>query len=301
MKSALSAGVRSPREPAPACVPRNPKAGGAGPRTHLIERLRASISAIEQNPVSIPRPPAHPGTGEPGPACHPSRWTFGARPVDAALPGGRLATSGLHDIRPAAHGDGPAALAFALALAGRRLSMHGASPLLFWGFTAASAHETGAPHGPGLIRFGVDPAHVLMAEVRRARDLAWAVEEALKSRALGAVLARLPDMAVLPLRRLTLAARAGRTPCLLLLDHHAAAHGFADSRWRVTALPSAPHPFDARASGAPRWKIDLERCRGGTVPQTWQVEWSDDAYCFAMVAPMADRADAARERRVLSR
>ncbi len=113
------------------------RAGGAhGP----IKRLRARIRALERVPVSLAFPPA-PGT--PGFACSSSPWLAEDRDAphplflaergplaivpDLALrkgdegrkqrepPFGKLRRSGLHEIKPAAYRDAPAALAFAFA------------------------------------------------------------------------------------------------------------------------------------------------------------------------------------------
>ncbi len=72
------------------------------------------------------------------------------------------------------------------------------------------------------------------------------------------------------------------------------------TRWRVGPAASATHLFDAKASGALRLNVKLERCRA--VPATFEtgmtLEWSDHAYRFHMAAALADRtAEAARPRR----
>ena len=80
------------------------KAGGA--RARVLIELRAQIRAIEQVPVSLANPPA-PGTALPRPACSLSSPLF---------PLNRLKRGGLHELRPEAYRDGPAALGFALAM-----------------------------------------------------------------------------------------------------------------------------------------------------------------------------------------
>ena len=81
------------------------KAGGARGRV-LIEHLRAKIRVLEQVPVSLAIPPA-PGAAPPRPACPFSLLE---------IPLSHLKRGGLHEIRPEAYRDAPAALGFALAI-----------------------------------------------------------------------------------------------------------------------------------------------------------------------------------------
>ncbi len=285
-------GLESPALP-PAGVGRMPTAGGAGMRSSLIEGLRARIRNIERAPVSLSSPPADHGTGFARPACTLTPWTFGIVEIDHALPWGGLEPSGLHEIQPRSHSDSWAALGFALGLLRRRMAAFGMAErnLSLWAFSPGAAHEFGHPYGPGLLAFGIDPSALLMVEARRATDLAWTLEEGLKARALIAVLGQIDGANWTLGRRLALAAQAHRTPCLLISSPGTGELGAAMTRWRIETAPSCPHPFDASAPGARRWRATLERCRWGPTGLTWDLEWSDDAYRFRLAAPLADRAD----------
>jgi protein ImuA len=87
-----------------------------------------------------------------------ARPTPFARAFDSVL-GGGLAENGLHEIVPAAPQDGPAAMAFALALAARFLDRRPVSALLI-GESFANL-EAGALYGPGLVAHGL-PLHRLV-------------------------------------------------------------------------------------------------------------------------------------------
>ncbi len=303
------------------------RAGGAkGP----IECLRARIRALERVPVSLALSPA---LGTPGPACSPSPSPWQAEDGDAIgaphplflagrgplgrAPGlaprngksdegreggepplGKLQQSGLHEIKPAAYRDAPAALAFALAVIGQGLARQSVAPgLVLWCLTERAVREWGRPYGPGLMALGLDPALFLIVEARNAQDAAWALEEGLKSRALIAALGQIEVKAPLTARRLGLAAKAGRTPCLLLSGHQETASSGTGlpgtlTRWRVEAAASSAARFDAGAPGPPRWQLTLERCRGWAPTRSWTVEWSDASYRFHLAAPLADRAAA---------
>jgi protein ImuA len=217
------------------------------------------------------------------------------------VPWSRLAASGLHEIKASAYRDAPAALAFALAFIGDRLAAReGFAPLL-WCLTERTAREWGAPYGPGLVAFGLDPAFLLIVQARNARDAAWAIEEGLKSKAFIAVLGQIEVQGPLVARRLGLAAQTSRTPCLLLSGHQGGGLPGTLTRWRVGAERTSGGLFDAAAPGATAWQLTLERCRGMVPARSWTVEFRDVAYGFRLAARPADRAaETGEERQALS-
>jgi protein ImuA len=168
---------------------------------------------------------------------------------DGAL-GGGLAEDGLTEIVPAAPADGPAATAFALALAARFLDRRPAAAVLIGEHFAS--FEWGSLYGPGLIAHGLSLSRLLFVSAPDAAAAFWATEEALKSGAPAAVAAEVWNMRAYGLiasRRLLLAARKGGAPALLVL---AAAHGQADAlstaattRFEIAAAPSAKTPAAA--------------------------------------------------------
>jgi protein ImuA len=207
----------------------------------------------------------------------------------------------LHEIKPAAYRDEPSALAFALAFIGDRLTKWDAPSPLLWCLTERAAREWGAPYGPGLISFGLDPALFLIVQAHNAMDVAWALEEGLKAQAFVAALGQIEVRAPLIARRLGLAAQSSRTPCLLLSGHQGSGLPGTLTRWRVAAERSGGAAFDASAPGAPTWHLTLERCRGMAPARSWTVELRDVAYGFRLAAEFADRAaKAGEERQALS-
>jgi protein ImuA len=311
------------------------RAGGAGGEG-LIEHLRERIRVLEQVPVSLAFPPApdtgplprpacsllspvpslsspflrepansnpSPGKGEGGDGHRPSPGGGHAATIGSDSSRGRetplhkLAANGLHEIKPAAYRDAPSALAFTLAFIGDRLTRReGASPLL-WCLTERAAREWGAPYGPGLIAFGLDPALVLIVQARNAMDAAWALEEGLKAGAFIAALGQIEVKAPIIARRLGLAAQTSHTPCLLLSGHQGSGLPGTLTRWRVAAERTSGAVFDASAPGAPAWHLTLERCRGMAPARSWTVEFRDVAYGFRLAPRFADRAAEADETR----
>ena len=300
------------------------KADGARARV-LIEHLRAQVRALEQVPVSLANPPA-PGAAPPHPACSFSplecsafEGALRAPPQDDGVQISKrhlemrgakrraskddathllhkLKGGGLHEIKPEAYGDEPAALAFALAVIAEQAAAPNASrDLVLWCLTRHAAREWGRPYGPGLMACGLDPALFLVVMVKNETDAAWALEEGLKSRALIAALAATEIKTELMARRLGLAAQTSRTPCLLLSDRRNANLPGTVTTWRIAARRSGSVSFDAIAPGDSSWRLTLDRCRGEAPGRSFIAEFSHESFRFRVSAASSDRAAEAKE------
>ncbi len=239
-----------------------------------IGELRRRLAALERRAVAFGE------TAE----RHGPRWTFDIESIDDALPEGALTETGLHEVVSAAHRDGAAAAGFALALMARRTDTR---PLL-WCEQGFAAQEFGALYGPGLKMLGLCPENLILIRTRTDQNVLWALEEGLKSGALGAVVGEVREASFTATRRLTLASQTHRVPSLLVRAGGGLMASAAATRWRVTSLPSAAGPFDDKAPGAPRWYLELLRCRGGR-PHSWTVDWQHETGSFNLAAPLADR------------
>jgi protein ImuA len=228
--------------------------------------------------------------------------------MDALLPDG-LETSSLHEIKPvlrgqgAAAGDWTASLGFALRLAALRLDAAqraGRPAFLLWCWPRSMAFELGRLSGRGLVQLGIDPARVLIVEPAREAEALMALEEGMKSGALALAMGVFQSASLNGARRLSLAAGERQTPCLIITHPARQAAAGCATRWRIARAPSAPHPFDARAPGRPRFSASLERCRArpqsaGLPPLL--LEWCDETFRFRMAAELASDAPVARRTR----
>lgn len=207
--------------------------------------------------------------------------------VDAALPWGGLPRGVLHEVFA---GDGRSAAAgFCAALLGRLArggAIPGAAPLLW-------VRRDGKLHGPGLAAFGLDPARLIVARAERDRDILWALEEGLRCPALAAVLGEVDAVSLFASRRLQLAAEATGVTVLLLRGGGAGPERLPPSaavtRWRVTPAPGTAAAGSARARRveAPRWRLELLRCRHG-LPHEWIVEHRHETDRLALPALLRD-------------
>jgi protein ImuA len=299
----------------------------AGDRKALIEDLRVRVEALErclevgsptrstppgagevavcvtppsEDDSAFPRmPPVHALSSSPPLQAGKVAWTFGAPDIDRLLPDRGLRAAGLHEVKPAAYGDWPAALALGLMLAVRRLdaieAANSAKVSVLWCWTAARARDLGRLYAPGLSALGLQPGSILVVEAGNETDALWAMEEGLKARSVALVVGCIDDVKLTPARRLSLAAEAHGTPCLIATDPRASGAAAAATRWRIARAASGLHPFDPAAPGRPRFRLTLERARGVPIldDHSFCVEWRNDTHRFGLAAGLADRADAA--------
>ncbi len=288
-------------------------------RTQIIEGLRRRVQAIERPRLAMPPehgPQISPQISPPPARATPGSWMLGVPELDALLglqpgPLGGLDPAGCHEVKPASGKAGAyiAALAFALALARRRLDAQtpsgpqaarptprilGCTPRILWCAPRHLMAEFGALHAPGLARFGLAPQSLLMVETRRNEDVLWVLEEALRCKGLLIAIGCLDGLKLTPARRLSLAAKEGGTPSLLVTAAHTPPAGAMATRWRIGPAPSASHLHDARTPGQPHLAVTLERCRRTPVCRevSLTLEWSDATHRFRMAAPLADRTAA---------
>jgi len=216
---------------------------------------------------------------------------LGVPEIDAAL-GGGLACAALHDLSAAPVHLGAAA-GFAFALAARAPDK---PKQTLWIATDFGGQETGALYGPGLDLIGLDTARLLVARVARPADALFAMEEALKCRALATVIAEIDgEVDLTATRRLSLAARAGGALGVLLRHKPSCSPSAARTRWEVAACPSVPDELGGL--GRTAFRLSLTRNRRGPCG-TWTLTWDHHERVFSalsvgVAAAAADRPDRA--------
>ena len=219
---------------------------------------------------------------------------FGIAAVDGVL-GGGLACGALHEIAAASEAHLAAAAGFTLALAARE------NARVCWIAEDMALAESGAPYGGGLDSFGLAPERLITVAAAKPRDLLWAMEEALRCRAIGAVIGewRRGVIDTVAIRRLSLAAAEGGALAFVLRASPADDASTATTRWIVGAAASTS---TAHGPGAPRFAAHILRNRRGPLG-SWILEWSDSdgfrlAHAQPLALPLLDRSHRARARRV---
>ena len=203
-------------------------------RNPAFRALRARVARMER--------------GDGGPSR--SVLATGFPQVDQCLPDSGLPIGMVHEIT------GGAADAFVLHLLSRL------SGMVLWCQTRR--HRGGMLYGPGLAGCGFQVANLLICRGHDDKQCLWAMEEALRSGLLGAVVGEPGKKVDLTAsRRLQLAAERGRCLGLVLSgsgreaeDQTGLSPSAVFSRWHVATAPTDEGEDMA-------WNLTLRRCRGG--------------------------------------
>lgn len=130
---------------------------------------------------------------------------------------------------------------------------------------------------PALAAFGLSPECFIFLDVGSEREVAWAMEEALKCPALSAVVGEIRDIDFTASRRLQLAVEQSHTTGFVLRKSPRRITTTACvSRWRITSLPSASDD-ELPGLGFPVWRIELLKMRNGR-PGSWVVKWMNEEF-----------------------
>lgn len=234
---------------------------------HPFERLRAEIARIE-------------GGGR----ARKDVLPFGVGQLDRHLPTGGLALGALHEVAGGGNGvlHGTAAALFAAGVAARTRGK------VLWCVTRTDLFA------PALNHVGLSPDRVIYFEAGDEKAVLAACEEALRHGGFGAVVGEVARLSMTASRRLQLCAEDTGSLAIAVRRwrRQAEAADFgqptaANTRWRVTALPSTPLP-DAGV-GRARWLIELLRCKAGECAD-FELEACDETGRLAVPADLADRS-----------
>lgn len=188
----------------------------------------------------------------------------GLGPVETAFPNGVFPTGAIHEFLSETPESAAACGGFIGGLL-TTLMQNGGTCL--W----ISVSRTLFP--PALKAFGVEPDRIIFVDLRREKDVLWAMEEALKCAGLAAVIAEVREISLTASRRLQLAVEQSKvTGFILRNDPRKLSTTACIARWKITPLPSEPED-DMPGVGFPRWNVELLKVRNGN-PGNWKMEWS---------------------------
>lgn len=275
-------------------------------KAKTLAKLRRLIERIERRPLQLPSSDGASNDASTGATQgHASAWCLGVEKVDGRFGAHGLATAAVHEIKPSHSaaaenwaGASMAAMGFAFALSARHGKRHETCktgmPIALCQPTAM-VRELGRVYPWGLPSYGLEPSDLLLIEPRRAEDVLWAAEECLRSQAVRALIMRIDDVDLTSARRLSLAAAAYDTPCLLITGAHTPVTAATATRWSVGPSPCTADPFDDQSPGARSFNVVLERCRAqpsAVQPNAFVLEWCDETLCFRLAAGLCHRAPA---------
>jgi len=188
----------------------------------------------------------------------------GLGPVTHAFPNAVFPTGAIHEFVSTGAENAAAAGGFVAGLTGALMGSGGACVWI-------SSGRKVFP--PALKAFGIEPDRVIFLDLKREKEVFWAMEEALKCEGLAAVIGETPEIGLTVSRRLQLAVEQSQVTGFLLRHNPRHLNAIAAvARWKITPLASTLSE-GMPGIGFPRWNVELERVRNGQ-PGTWQVEWS---------------------------
>jgi protein ImuA len=236
----------------------------------VLEDLRARIATIE------------------GDVARYAAIPFGVEAIDRRLPGGGIVCGALHEIAGSPDlADDASATIF---LAGILARIEGP---VFWCLRWRDLFA------PALHLAGVHPDRVIHVEAGSDANVLLAMEECLRHPGIAGVVGELTKYSCVASKRLQLAAEASGVTAFVFrraAKEEVSAEGSAAvTRWRIAAHPS--EALDIPSLGRPRWKVALERVRGGE-PHNWIVEGADAQGRIALPAALVDRPAAQEVRQV---
>ena len=154
-------------------------------------------------------------------------------------------------------------------------------------------------YAPGLAGFGFPAERLIQVRARDEAQALAVLEDALAAPGVAAALGETDEIDLVAGRRLQLACeKRGSTGFLIRrrpFGGRARPSGggsAAASRWKVASAPSVPAQtawgLVEPGLGQPRWRVVLERCRGGA-NGAWIMEKSNGAHPLRVVAELGDR------------
>lgn len=204
------------------------------------------------------------------------RFSTGLAPLDEAL-GGGFSLGSLHELIGSCSGAATRSLAL---LAAARVA--GAQRWIFHIDTGSDFYP------PAAVRLGICLERLVVIRTRRQEEALWVGEQALRCRAVAAVVLPLRSLEAYASRRLQLAAETSGAVCFALRSAPASGHTFAATRLRCE--PQIGETENRRI------QVQVLKLREGRPPEPFVLELADAAGALHSHAAPGDRPGAAERR-----
>jgi protein ImuA len=192
----------------------------------------------------------------------------GLGPILEAFPDATFPLGAVHEFLSAKPEDVAATSGF---ITGLMSSLMGNNGTALW----ISSMRTLFP--PALKSFGIEPDRVIFIDLQNARQVSWAMEEALKCCALTVVVGELNEVDFTTSRRLQLAVEQSQVTGFILRNRYRTVQTTACvSRWKITSIASE-RIDDLPGIGFPTWRVELLRVRNGK-PGVWETTWKNGKF-----------------------
>ena len=194
--------------------------------------------------------------------------SVGLGKINYSFPNGSFPVGAMHEFISSGKEDLAATAGFIAAVAGKLMKNGGAS---LWIGSSRSVFP------PALKFFDIDPEKIIFIDLRREKDVTWAMEEALKCDSLAAIVGEIQELNFTASRRFQLAVEKSRVTGFILRCNPRNPNIIACvARWKITSLPGLLND-DMPGVGFPRWNVELLKIRNGK-PGSWQIEWINNRF-----------------------
>jgi len=130
---------------------------------------------------------------------------------------------------------------------------------------------------PALIYFGIKPESIIFLDLKKEKDVLWAMEEALKCDSLAAVVGEVQELGFTASRRLQLTVEHSRVTGFVIRHSPRKLNTTVSvARWKITSL-AGESSGDMPGVGFPRWKVELLKVRNGK-PGSWEITWRNGSF-----------------------
>ncbi|WP_339793860.1 Error-prone repair protein ImuA [uncultured Imperialibacter sp.] len=185
--------------------------------------------------------------------------------MDTAFPNGVFPLGAIHEFLPADEEDTASTSGFVASLLSNVIGSRG---IALW----ISTSRTLFP--PALKTFGISPEKFIFIDLKKEKDVWWAVEEGLKCTSVAAVVGEMPTLDFTSSRRLQLAVEQSCVTGFVIRPFSQKLTTTACvSRWKIASLPGEVVD-DLPGVGYPQWRVELQRVRNGK-PGAWDVKWME--------------------------
>ncbi len=139
--------------------------------------------------------------------------------------------------------------------------------------------SSGTIFPPALRSFGIAPDKIIFLDLKKEKEMLWAMEEALKCNGLAAVIGEVQELSFVASRRLQLAVEQSGVTGFIVHRNPAKSNATAcTARWKITSMPSEL-AANMPGVGFPRWNVELLKVRNGK-PGSWQIEFREGRFSY---------------------
>ncbi len=132
---------------------------------------------------------------------------------------------------------------------------------------------------PALKLFGIAPEKIIFINLKKEKEILWAMEEALKCDGLAAVVGEIPELNFTASRRLQLAVEKSQVTGFIFRNTARSLNITACvTRWKITPIPGA-FTDDMPGVSFPRWNVELLKVRNGK-PGSWEIEFAEGRFRY---------------------